>query len=63
MMKSRRERGREVDKRGGKPMDEVIGVWLEKSKSKMKGHRDRTPLELGSENVVKYEGLKDDEGG
>ena len=44
-------------------MDEVIGVWLEKSKSKMKGHRDRTTLELGSESEVKYEGQKDDEGG
>ena len=37
-------------------MDEVIGIWLEKSKSKMKGHRERTQLERGSENVVKYEG-------
>ena len=37
-------------------MDEVIGIWLEKSKSKMKGHRDRTTLELGSESEVKFEG-------
>ena len=44
-------------------MDEVIGVWLEKSKSKMKGHRDSTTLERGNENQVKYEGQKDDEGG